>query len=537
MLETLHDGIFDAARGGPIRTHDEFLWRAAAHQLKLRVEVGWGTAAWEEQVVAAYLDSVEKLGKLAAGLDLDVALLLEPMAAARDRPTAEEVDLLKPPTFAYYQRQYQRLRAGLSALRQRNASARLSIHDADDAFRNEPGTVFADWMHANAMGERLMVGFMAEIVRRRLAHRLRDQADVPQALEHARAVIAVAPGHAEAAAPVPPLEAAIADAASRLDAALGASMAEQCHPAPFVQFSARPRGRHADGAAARRPLRDAWGFPNAAVPSVRKSEGEIRIFVLGDGDLLGSADLESTVPALLERALRGAGAPTARVYDFTVVSASARQMAALLFHKLVDHQPDLVMVCSGGGDFANAHRYDPRPGYPFNFFIIEELYANFFDPTHGNQIGTRDAFLARAAARQLRLKAEAAWNSATWQQRIAAAYLKSVEKLGALATSFDLDIAVVLEPMPATARGFPDPEAFDAARRHHQGLRAALVPTGRPSADPRLTLHDGDAALADAPAAAFSDGRHLNELGRRLMATYLATIARSRLAARRPPGG
>jgi hypothetical protein len=516
MIEELHAHAFDPSRGGPIRSRDEFLWRSAAHQLTLRAQVGWGSPAWEERGVAAYLESVDRLGKLASGCELDIALLLEPMAAARRRPTQAEIDLLKPQTFDYYRRQYQRLRARLFAPERPRASARLTVHDADDAFDGEPGAVFEDWMHYNAAGRRLMVAYMADIVRARLAGRAAERP---------------ACGARPLAAPPAELPAGVRDddgAAGGLDDRVGLLAVEHCHPAPFAQFTGRPGGRL-----------DAWGFPNAAVPSARKPADEIRIFVLGADMMFDGDDFAHTLPGLLERALRDAGMTTARVYNFGVVEASAMQMVMLLFHRLVDCQPDLVMLCNGASDFANAREHDPRPGHPFNFFLIEELYTSFFDPARAGEIGSREAFRARAAAQLRQLRAQTGWSGEAWEQRVAAAYLDSVDRLAKVAAGCDLDVALLLEPTVAARRhptaeevGHIEPAALDYFRRQYRRVRAALFSPEAARAGARLTRHDADDAFAGTPGTVFRDGGQLNDTGRRLMALHMAAIARGRLAAR-----
>src|SRR5262249_58970482 len=135
----------------------------------------------------------------------------------------------------------------------------------------------------------------------------------------------------------------------------------------------------------------------------------------------------------------------------------------------------------------------------------------------------------------VQLRTASGWGSEAWEAGIAAACLDGVGKLGTVAASFDLDVALILTPI-AAAR--PEPDAahdaatVDYARRQYQRLRAGLFATPRPGGDPRLTVHDGEAAFAAAPGPVFRDAIHLNADGRRRMAAHLAILAQTRLAAR-----
>lgn len=194
-------------------------------------------------------------------------------------------------------------------------------------------TLLVSWLREAGRGveacgvlERLLVRAPSVATRLELARMLRDEGEFTRAIEQGRAVLAEAPGQVEAATLIGTLEDAIGDAASRLDHFLGPLTVEHRYPAPFVQFTGRPRGYHADGNALNGARLDDGGFPNAALPSQPKPVDEIRIFVLGDSTMFNGVTLDSTVPGLVEGALKGAGMATARVYNFAVVSASAMQM-------------------------------------------------------------------------------------------------------------------------------------------------------------------------------------------------------------------
>jgi lysophospholipase L1-like esterase len=213
-------------------------------------------------------------------------------------------------------------------------------------------------------------------------------------------------------------------------------------------------------------------------------------------------------------------------------------MLVLLLLRLVDYAPDLVLVCSGASDLIVAREFDPRPGYPYNFFLLEELQQHFLTAGRDGEPLAPATFMDRAAARQIRLRSEAGWPGSAWEEAVVEAYLGSVGKLGRIAAAYALDTVLVLEPMvvtrdPPTAEEarFLKPETWQYYERQYRRLRAGL--SSSDLVDRRaLTIHDGSAALAGEAAAVFRDYIHFNETGSRLMAAYLAGIVQDRLAAR-----
>ena len=44
---------------------------------------------------------------------------------------------------------------------------------------------------------------------------------------------------------------------------------------------------------------------------------------------------------------------------------------ATIVNEVTNLSPDLVIVYNGANDFTSPLKYDPRPGYPFNFLVYE----------------------------------------------------------------------------------------------------------------------------------------------------------------------
>lgn len=102
-----------------------------------------------------------------------------------------------------------------------------------------------------------------------------------------------------------------------------------------------------------------------------KSEGELRIFVLGGSTVFHGAPLAKTIPGQIELGLRQAGFNRAQVYNFGVVSAVSGQALALLIHLLTDYGPDVVIFYGGGNDIVQPYQFDPRPGFPIDFIRVQ----------------------------------------------------------------------------------------------------------------------------------------------------------------------
>jgi len=364
--------------------------------------------------------------------------------------------------------------------------------------------------------------------------------DLTRARELYSAALALEPANAAARTMIGRLDAAIEDTARRLDRLMGDLVLEHRHPMPYVQFTGRPHGAHTDGLWVNGQPLDAWGFPNHAPPVLPKPANELRLFVLGDSTLFGGSDLDQTVPALLERELHGRGLERARVYNFSIVSACSRQMLVLLLLDLVDYAPDLVVVCNGGLDLLLPRVYDPRPGYPYVFFMTETLVNYFFDPRCADQPLTRAAFLNRAAADQLKLRYETGWLTDAWEEALVGDYLRSVEKLDRLAAAYGIAVALLLEPMVATRAqptaeecDYLKPGTFDYYRRQYGRIRRALFGADaapRRAASP-MTVHDASAAFDGEAGTVFKDYMHFNPAGSRLMANYMAGVVADRLGA------
>lgn len=61
-----------------------------------------------------------------------------------------------------------------------------------------------------------------------------------------------------------------------------------------------------------------------------------------------------------------------RVYNFSVISSNHRQHVHGMVENLLGHDVDLVLFYGGANELLQTRYYDPRPGFPYNFFYREE---------------------------------------------------------------------------------------------------------------------------------------------------------------------
>ena len=147
-------------------------------------------------------------------------------------------------------------------------------------------------------------------------------------------------------------------------------------PAPYVQFAGKPLAAPSETGW----RYDALGYRNDGPVEGRSAAETLRVFVVGDSTLVEGQTFADTIPGRLESGLKQVHGPGARVYDFGAVSACLNQMVALITTRLMDLQPDVILIVGGATDIFQPWSFDPRAGYPYNHFATECLYDFVFDP-------------------------------------------------------------------------------------------------------------------------------------------------------------
>jgi hypothetical protein len=226
------------------------------------------------------------------------------------------------------------------------------------------------------------------------------------------------------------------------------------HPTPNVTFAGKP---NVEG-------HNALGY-RGDLPPTEKGE-EYRVFMLG-GSTVYNGGSGTSLPEQLESMVHENGSGQTVVYNWGVVSASSAMEISTILHRVVNYQPDLVILYDGGNDVLHPYLYDPRPGYPFNFLLYERVPAILQEGDLATlsammmaQSDLARTFFAQELENVLapvqQVREEVDYGSQQWEEEITDAYLHNVERACFQAKGFDFRLAVFLQPM-----GFLSPQRSD----------------------------------------------------------------------------
>lgn len=129
------------------------------------------------------------------------------------------------------------------------------------------------------------------------------------------------------------------------------------YPYPYEMFRAKPNvaDHNADGFRGRLFRED--------------NSRAIKIaFFGGSTGYNGSPPIAETLEKELKRLWRR----DVRVFNFSVTSSNHRQHVHGIVENVLAREVDLILFYGGNNEIFQARYYDPRPGYPYNFFYREE---------------------------------------------------------------------------------------------------------------------------------------------------------------------
>lgn len=300
------------------------------------------------------------------------------------------------------------------------------------------------------------------------------------------------------------------------------------YPAPYVGFVGRPNHQFQIHCM---PY-DSAGFLNTEVTCPRTDPEEIRVFVVGDSTMATGTELENTVPKKVENYLKQACSEHVKVHNFAVVSSNTEQMCALIWHRLLDLDPDLIIVVSGGTDAFQPHSFDPRPGYPYNFFINEFLYAHYFDENNDKSWRSGldyDAVVTDAFDFRTRLREEIDYGSKAWETNVARNYTGSLIKLVRTARAVPVPIFYFLEPIvvrkdnvDVSEPRFASPETLAYLARLYDQFEASLSELKALKLPKNLHLIDASRSLNGNNLGEFYDILHYDRDGVATVAKFIS---------------
>jgi hypothetical protein len=226
-------------------------------------------------------------------------------------------------------------------------------------------------------------------------------------------------------------------------------------PAPYVEFAGKPLATMAETGW----RYDALGYRNDVHVQPRSAAETLRIFVVGDSTLVEGQTFADTVPGRMETGLKRVEGPGARVYNFGVTSACLNQMTALITTRLMDLEPDVVLILGGATDIFQPWSFDPRAGYPYNHFAAECLYDFVFDPrkTGGDAPElSYDRLQEMIFGRLENLRALTHWQSDIWEWEVVRQFELALKRVARLAPGIGAPIRFILQPSVVT-RPVPPP--------------------------------------------------------------------------------
>ncbi len=200
------------------------------------------------------------------------------------------------------------------------------------------------------------------------------------------------------------------------------------HPKPYIEFSGAPLALD----------HDENGYRKS---SNRHYHEGVNIAFFG-----GSTGYDGDPPIanLLEDLLRKIYGPNINVKNFSVVSSNHRQHLHNIIESNNFFKPDLIFFYGGYNETAQSAFYDPRPGYPYNFFYRAELPAwkKFLleqSPIANliNRVGVK--FGAFDLTRLSSIRKEVDLSSERWQSDIHDNYFSTLHTANTIAKSLGLN--------------------------------------------------------------------------------------------------
>jgi len=152
-------------------------------------------------------------------------------------------------------------------------------------------------------------------------------------------------------------------------------------PVPYYMFFTKPDLAVEDryfGRQRSHLVTNNMGFRYSDDISAKKADGVYRIFLLGGSVVFSATSNETAISSILEKKLneRVKHVSTIQCINAGVASFISDQELALLVHRIIDLDPDLIIVFDGFNDIWFPFYYEPRVSYPINWTAYENAFQN-----------------------------------------------------------------------------------------------------------------------------------------------------------------
>ncbi len=310
------------------------------------------------------------------------------------------------------------------------------------------------------------------------------------------------------------------------------------YPDPYVSFHGTPHGatttkdRNGPEETIVEIRLNELGFRIEKALHRTKPAGETRVFVLGSSTVFNGTPLSMSIPGQIENCFRENGRTDVEVYNFGLVSSVSGQELSLLVHLLSSYEPDAVVVFNGGNDVCLPANFDPRPGYPYNFYAYESALRKVRHTVTGNQF--QWVYEGNGLDYDVStLRKACGYGTEEWEMAIAVKYLENVVKMGRFARGCGFKLFAFLEPIlflkePLSGKernlptGYHGIEGFDVyVRRQYERIRAMLRYLQKAESDSRFVLTDLSPVFQGYDRDIYLDFRHVNNEGNRRIAEHI----------------
>jgi len=277
-------------------------------------------------------------------------------------------------------------------------------------------------------------------------------------------------------------------------------------PAPYVAFTGKPNAKD----------HNEFGFRG---PSFRQAgPDDFKIAFFG-----GSTGYNGSPPIaqIVERKLEALLGLDVFVANYSVTSSNHRQHLHGIIEFLPQFKPDLVIFYGGYNETIQSAKYDPRPGYPFNYYYRSETRP-FFKLLLENSalMGAIDERTGMFSGIN-KLRAEQQPLSGDWNKRIVDKYFETL-KLAKDVTGTIESRHFGNTEFLAFYQPFPIPEEFASAHNSIKNRLDALEYAFNVSSE-------YDALGKDV----YSDYVHVNQQAKEVMGAKIARIVDSQYKSRR----
>ena len=219
---------------------------------------------------------------------------------------------------------------------------------------------------------------------------------------------------------------------------------ELFEPKPYVMFGGKPNYEGLNS----------LGYVEAA-PSLNKQPNEYRIFLLGGSAVFNG---KPTISALLENTFHNNGFPNVKCYNFGVPASTSGMELARILYEIYDYEPGMIIMYNGGNDLMINHWADPRPGYPYNYFIYEN------NPLLEKDVGKYPmvnlilyeskllrhlfpGYFIKVFTNHYQIREDVKYGNETWENEIVKSYTSNIVKAQKVTNAFGADFMVFFQPL------------------------------------------------------------------------------------------